>query len=62
MVALPFVLLLFGILSVCLYFFTTFTLEKRRLARGAGHSHPAGAAIPGRLFDRDHERGPQEAV
>ena len=27
MVALPFVLLLFGILSVCLYFFTTFTLE-----------------------------------
>ena len=27
MVALPFLLLLFGILSVCLYFFTTFTLE-----------------------------------
>ena len=27
MVALPFVLLLFGILSVCFYFFTTFTLE-----------------------------------
>jgi len=27
MVALPCVLLLFGILSVCLYFFTTFTLE-----------------------------------
>jgi Flp pilus assembly protein TadG len=27
MVALPFVLLLFGIMSVCLYFFTSFTLE-----------------------------------
>lgn len=27
MVAMPFIMLLFGILSVCLYFFTTFTME-----------------------------------
>ena len=57
-VALPFVLLLFGILSVCLSFFYDLHAGKR----GAGHSHRQVQQSQGELCGREHERGPQEAL
>ena len=61
-VAMPFVMLLFGTISVCLFYFTTFTMENAVWQASRGIRTGQFQQGVGCLFRNCHDRGSQESI